>query len=121
MWKKVVGVLALVSSSVFASVDQTPFGALPSGLAPQLDKLSSSAAARVIVNQKCEPHIGPEVVVQRMEQSLHVNIGPQWVPVSRLYVQDALERKLKALSRAHQNSTCESTHNLKRLAVEMGM
>lgn len=86
-----------------------------------LDRLTSGAAARYTIAVTCKESYQPQLLEQIKQRLFQraISLGFQ-KDQTISYVEDTIDRKLKALSIAYSERNCTQTQNLKILAINYG-
>lgn len=107
-----------------AHAEATFAGELPEGLSKQLDFLTSGAAANFVTSKLCLSSFNEDKYKEKnfnqLKQSINLNVPGQYREASYKYSEEALIQKIKAMTIAYKNKSCEDIENLSVISKGSG-
>lgn len=116
--------LFLISLSLNAYAEKTPFGYIEDKVTPILDQVSSAGASRMIELSKCNKNFNQRRehlnVMKKFQFFINKNVEADQYNSAYKYVIDSYERKMRALKIAYSDKKCSDTSNLNFYAQHFG-
>ncbi len=118
-----LGLLLALINPVMAENEKTFAGELPPGASSILDKISSGAIGSVYIKKICYNQKETVTIQESLVKAktyLDMNISPQYRNTATVYLNNALEQKMKAFKIAYTDKTCTDLDNLKVIVKTFG-